>query len=498
MSEKQNPILCTENLLKIMDSLQTAIYIVNKDGEFVYINDAAAELEQIHKEDALHKGLVDFYELTSFKTGLDSPTLDCLKQGTIHKEENCEWYINNGIAVNALISAYPFDSKDLSSGVFSTADDITKIKERLYNVVAIDKKTHYRLNKKSLKNGTKYVFDDIVGQSEAIKSTINIARRFATKQAPILIYGETGTGKELFAQGIHNASPRASGPFVPINCAAIPDTLLESILFGTVKGAFTGATDSPGLFEKADGGTIFLDEINSMPLILQAKILRVLQEKEVQRIGDSKIRKTDCRVVSATNKLPEEAIRDGELREDLFYRLSTGIIWLPNLREREGDLRLLIDYFIDKANANLQTDIRDVSEKFSALLEQYYWPGNIRELQNTIESAINLTAENEHILDIQHLPSYLKKHFTNEISLLPNANQIFALQNDDKNKNFPTIDFDQDLSAMVDEYEKNIIILALSGARGNLTKCGEKLGLSRQALTFKCKKHRIDPEKYKK
>ncbi|MBQ2764260.1 MAG: sigma 54-interacting transcriptional regulator [Firmicutes bacterium] len=493
--EKDN-ILNTKNLLKILDSLHTAIYIVNHKGDFIYINDAAARLEGVKKEDAIDMQLLDFYELTSFNTGLDSPTLDCAQNGTIHEEDNCEWYIRDGKAVNALISAYPFDENDLSHGVFSTADDISELRKRLYEVGTFEKKTSYRLNNKMLKNGTKYVFEDIVGQSTVMKDTVLMARRFASKQAPIMIYGETGTGKELFAQSIHNASPRVAEPFVPINCAAIPDTLLESILFGTVKGAFTGATDSPGLFEKANGGTIFLDEINSMPMVLQAKILRALQEKEVQRIGDTKIRKIDCRVVSATNKLPSAAIHDGELREDLFYRLATGLVYLPPLRERKGDLHLLIDFYIDRANAHMQTQIKGISEDFYQLLEEYNWPGNVRELQNTIESAVNLTAEDEHILDIQHLPEYLKKHFAEEIAKLDRPTMFSRIT--EPNLNMPTMDFDLDLATMVDDYEKSLIKLALSGARGNLTKCGEKLGLSRQALTHKIKKYQIDPNEFKK
>ena len=498
MAEKTNPILKTENLLKILDHLHTAVYIVDKDGSFAYINEAAEKLEHIRKEDAVGRKLVDVYSLTDFEKGMDSPTLDCLNNGVIHIDENLEWYTNDGTAVNALVSAVPFDESDPDAGVFSTAENIADLRERLYGIAAFHKKSSYRLNNKMLKNGTNYVFNDIVGKSEAILSTITIARRFAEKKAPVMIYGETGTGKEMFAQSIHNASPYVSGPFVPINCAAIPDTLLESMLFGTVKGAFTGAVDSPGLFEKAEKGTIFLDEINSMPIQLQAKILRALQEKEVQRIGDSKIRKINCRIISATNKRPEEAIREGELREDLFYRLSTGVIWLPSLKERIGDLRLLIDYFIDKANADFGTHVEGISDDFYRLLEEYYWPGNVRELQNIIESAINLTTDNDRLLDIQHLPTYLKKHFAKEIQRMPNAALIFSTRGEEKYNQAPMINFDRDINTMVDDYEKSLIELALSGVRGNLTKCGEKLGISRQALTFKCKKHHIDPEKYKK
>ena len=201
----------------------------------------------------------------------------------------------------------------------------------------------------------------------------------------------------MFAQSIHNASSSVSGPFIPVNCAAIPENLLESILFGTVKGAFTGAVDSVGLLEKAENGSVFLDEINSMPIALQAKILRALQEKEVQRIGDSKTRKINCRIISATNKLPSEAIRDGEMREDLFYRLSTGMILIPPLRERGDDLELLADYFIAKCNEEIDATVTSMSPELKRLLKSYYFPGNCRELANIIESAMNMTIEGENI-----------------------------------------------------------------------------------------------------
>lgn len=497
MEQQNNSIVNSKNLLAILEMLHTAVYLIDENGCLVYLNEAAEKLDHLKREDNLGKSLNDVYQLTNFQRGLDSPSLDCLKNGTIHTDENLEWYSGSGIAVNALVSTTPLYNHEKKIGVLCTAENISELRDRLYKLGTVKRKTSYRLQNKKLKNGTRYVFDDIVGESDAIKSTIAIAKRFAEKKSPIMIYGETGTGKEMFAQSIHNASPFLSGPFVPINCAAIPENLLESMLFGTVKGAFTGSVDSPGLIEKAEDGTIFLDEINSMPIMLQAKILRALQEKEVQRIGDNKIRKINCRIISATNKIPTEAIHDAELREDLFYRLSTGIVWLPALRERENDLRPLIDYFIDKANVDFQTHIEDMTSALYRLMKEYYWPGNIRELANTIESAINLTADDEVLLDVQHLPSYLKSHFASEISMMPNAAQIFSIREENNHTKLPTLDFHNGINTMVDEYEKSLLELALSGVRGNLTKCGEKLGISRQALTVKVKKHNINIEKFK-
>lgn len=494
-------IFTVENLLYIIEHLHTAVYIVNEKEQFVYINKAAEKSENLNKADILNKRLVDVYTQTDFRKGLNSPTLDCLRTGRTCEDDNLEWYDSSGASINALITVLPLANGNHKKGVFCLGDDIKEMRQRLNRFANYQRKTIYRLNKKRMKNGTNFIFNDIVGQSEALKSTIITARRFAEKNAPVMIYGETGTGKELFAQSIHNASKFNMGPFVAINCAAIPETLLESMLFGTVKGAFTGAVDSPGLFEKAENGSIFLDEINSMPIVLQAKILRALQEKEVQRIGDTKTHKINCRIISATNKTPHDAIRDKELREDLFFRLSAGIIWLPALRERPGDLKLLVDYFIDKANEELQTNIAGMSDKLYSMLKNYSWPGNIRELSNIIESAVNLTSDGETLLDIQHLPTYLKKHFAEEIIQMPNAAQIFSTSSDSNkiltHNNTIMMNFDTDFSTMVKDYERNIIELALLSTKGNLTKSGEKLGLSRQTLTAKIKKLNINPEKYK-
>ena len=309
-------------------------------------------------DDVIGKNLADIYSNTVFREGMNSPTLDALQTGNPHIYENLEWYLKDGTTVNAITSTYPVREGDDIIGVFALSEDVDRLKAFLIKHGAFKQKISYRFRNKTMKNGTQYVFDDIIGKSELMKNTIVMARRFAAKKLPVMIYGETGTGKEMFAQSIHNASPYKSGAVRSHQLAQLfRKTCWKSMLFGTVKGAFTGAIDHAGLFEKAEGGSVFLDEINSMPLMLQAKILRVLQEKEVQRIGDSKTRKINCRIISATNKLPSEAVRNNELREDLYYRLSTGMVWIPSLRERNEDLSLLMDYFIEKANAELNATI---------------------------------------------------------------------------------------------------------------------------------------------
>lgn len=484
-------------LFEIIERLKEAVYIVDTDGTVIYLNDAASRLEQLSKKDFLGKTIPEIYVNTEFQQHKNSPCLDVLASGEMREDENLEWFTADGAAINAITNTYPIKEGSKILGVYSIAENIADEKKRLIDIGAFPRKQTYRMRKRTLHNGTTYIFDDIIGESEALKSTITIARRFAGKKLPVMIYGETGTGKEMFAQSIHNASSSVSGPFIPINCAAIPENLLESILFGTVKGAFTGAIDSPGLLEKAENGSVFLDEINSMPIALQAKILRALQEKEVQRIGDSKTRKINCRIISATNKLPVEAIRDGELREDLFYRLSTGMILLPPLRERGEDFQLLADYFIAKCNSDIDTAVTAMSPELKSLLKTYYFPGNCRELSNIIESAMNMTVEGENILDVYHLPTYLKNHFKDEISAMPNADQVFQRRNSQSDKYVPQMDFHGSLNTMMADYEKGLIELALAGTRGNLTKCGKKLGITRQNLTFKIKRHNIDINKFK-
>lgn len=481
-------------LLRIMGQLNEAIYITDKDGTVIYVNSAAEKLEHLPKEVMVGKTVSEVYSYTDLRTEKNAPSLNVLKTGIPQVDENLEWYTKEGIGVNAITSSYPlFDGEDIIGG-FSISENIENQKERLRSVGAFARKNTYRLRKKLMGNGTIYIFDDIIGKSEVMQESIAMAKRFAMKRMPVMIYGETGTGKEMFAQSIHNASPNMNGNFVAVNCAAIPENLLESTLFGTIKGAFTGALDSPGLFEKAENGTIFFDEINSMPIALQAKLLRALQEKEVRRIGDTKIRKINCRVLSATNKAPAQAIREGEMREDLFYRLSTGLIFIPPLRERGRDIDLLIGDFIDKSNIELNAEIETISSSLSSLLHAFYWPGNIRELANTIESAMNLTSEGEKVLDVHHLPNYLKNHFKAEIACMPNAMEVFSRGNKalQPYENLPVMDFHGDLSTMVGEYEKNILEIALASTGGNLTKCGHKLGITRQGLMKKVKKYNID------
>lgn len=256
---------------------------------------------------------------------------------------------------------------------------------------------------------TRYTFDDIIGESQAINKTKSMAEFVAEGISSILIYGETGTGKELFAQSIHNASNRRNKPFVALNCGAIPASLIESNLFGYEEGAFTGAKKggSPGVFEQANEGTIFLDEISEMEFSLQTKLLRVLQEREIVRIGGYKPLKVDVRVIASTNKDLKELIAEGKFRQDLYYRLNVVQIKIPGLRERQGDIPLLARYYVNKYNQSFGKFIENIAREAEKVLEDYTWPGNVRELQNCIEHAMNMVGREDTSLLVRHLPSYL-------------------------------------------------------------------------------------------
>lgn len=241
----------------------------------------------------------------------------------------------------------------------------------------------------------KYTFDDIVGRSRAIRETIRRARSFAEVASTIVIEAETGTGKEMFAQAIHLASPRKNGPFVAVNCAALPETLLESELFGYAPGAFTGAKQGgkPGLFELAHGGTIFLDEIAETSVAVQARLLRVLQEKEVMRVGGHKVIPIDVRIVTATNRKLADLVAQGRFREDLYYRLDVLNLRIPPLRERKEDIPLLVEHFLRLAASRLNKTVKGVSDEAIEVMMEYDWPGNVRQLENTVEQLVVLNGD---------------------------------------------------------------------------------------------------------
>ena len=316
-----------------------------------------------------------------------------------------------------------------------------------------------------------YSFENIVSKNEKMQKIFDVIKKIAQYKSTVLITGESGTGKELVARALHYHSERSQGPFLPINCGAIPENLLESELFGHAKGAFTDAIRTKkGLFEEADGGTLFLDEIGELPGQLQVKLLRVLQEGEVRRIGESKSIQVDVRIVSATVKDLVKEVNEGRFREDLFYRLNVLPIHIPPLRKRKEDIPLLIHHFINKYNEAMNKNVAGVDQKALEALMNYKWYGNVRELENTIERAIVLT-DQDHI-GVENLPVEVQD-FKGELQL-----EVFSDEECSIKKASKTL-------------EINLIKKALRKTKGNHTHAARVLEISHRALLYKIKEYGI-------
>lgn len=336
-------------------------------------------------------------------------------------------------------------------------------------------------------NGTLYTFEDIIGNNINIIETINYSKKIASRNSSVLILGDTGTGKEVFAQSIHNESKFANGPFIALNCAAIPDSLVESTLFGTVEGAFTGAKNTEGLLAQANNGTIFLDEINSMNLDAQAKLLRFLQDKAIRSIGGKTQKKINCRVICAVNRNIEAEIKDKKIREDLYYRLSTITISLPPLVDRIDDIAVLSNFFVRKYNKEFETNIIGIDDALEAKLIRYNWPGNVRELEHLIESAMNMVEHGDVYLSLHHLSPYQQ----NRISSSKQTNKI-------NNSNNDNIAFSEHktLKEILEDVERSVILSRLTKNNGNISQTANDLGVFRQALQYRIKKYEIDESEY--
>ena len=324
-----------------------------------------------------------------------------------------------------------------------------------------------------------YCLSDIVTTSSRMKAVKQQVLAVASMDSPVMICGETGTGKEMVAQSIHTASSRAQGPFLSQNCAAIPSTLLESLLFGTVRGAYTGAEDRPGLFEMADGGTLFLDEINSMEPAMQAKLLQVIESGSVTRLGDHRSCTYDVRILSAANEEPHRCVMEKKLREDLFYRLSALQIHIPPLRERVADIGYLTEHFIAVNNSKMNKNVLGVSPEVFKRFEQYNWPGNVRELKNIVEGAFNILGDGRFIRE-EHLPQYVRQR-------MKKAEEA-AVSDQGRSDDF------RGLKERVEEYEKQLIQSALRSTE-NVQQAAQLLRISKQGMYYKMEKYGLSSQK---
>lgn len=316
-----------------------------------------------------------------------------------------------------------------------------------------------------------YNFDKIITRNPKMREILENVKKVAAYKSTVLITGQSGTGKELIAKAIHFSSPRAEGPFIPVNCGAIPEALLESELFGHAKGAFTDASyTKKGLFEEATEGTIFLDEIGELPLMLQVKLLRVLEDEEIRRVGDTKQIKVDVRIVASTLRDLVLETKEGRFRSDLFYRLNVLNIHLPNLKDRKEDIPILVEAFIERYAQRLNKDIKGISAEAMDILMASIWEGNVRELENSIERAMALCEQDT--IEVDNLPPYLRQHQEDGILCIP--------------------DNELSIKKMTKQVEEMLIRRALAKTGGNRTRASKILEISHRALLYKIKDYGID------
>lgn len=442
----------------LLNELDIGIHIINEESKTIIYNRKMMEIESMERSDVLYKSPLEVF---AFEENKNSTLIEALKFGKTKKNIKQTYFNNKGQEITTINDTFPIIENGKIKGAIEISKEISNLKQTI------------RIGP-SRKQSTKFTFDHIIGDSEAIQSIIAEGKRVIRTSSSILLVGETGTGKELFAQSIHNESQRSTKPFISQNCAAIPDTLMESLLFGTNRGAFTGAIDKAGLFEEANGGTLLLDEINSLSPALQAKLLRAIQEKTIRRIGGTHEKEIDVRIIATINEDPFEAIAHNRLREDLYYRLSVVTLCLPPLRERKEDILALVQHFIEKYNTQFGLNVTDVDVNVREFFYAYDWPGNVRELEHIIEGSMNLI-EDETIITAFHMPTRFRERIKTEF------NMQHALTNHNT-------DAPKTLKHTIEKMEKNYINQILKENHGNISQAAKFLGLSRQNLQYRIKK----------
>ncbi|MHB1653447.1 MAG: sigma-54 interaction domain-containing protein [Desulfitobacteriaceae bacterium] len=461
---------------QVLDGLSEGVHIVDINGVTLYYNQAMGRMEGLDPAEVVGRGLLSHFPTLSQETS----TLWQVLRSQKPVLQVSQTYLNpRGEKITSVNDSYPLYQDGCFVGALEVSRDLSRETKLNEKVVQLQNELHPPLiftKNGRLPKSLYCTFADIQTRSLNLLKVLTKAKRVAASDVSVLIAGETGTGKEMVAQSIHAASPRAKGPFVGQNCAAFPEGLLEGILFGTVRGSFTGALDRPGLLEQAQGGTLLLDELDSMGWSLQAKLLRVLQEGKVRRLGDIKEREIDVRFLATTNRPGEEILRDGRIRPDLFYRLSVVDLYLPPLRERTEDLGFLIGYFLEHYAAIQERSLPGLQPAVTDILYRHDWPGNVRELAHVIEGGLVISDEE---FGVDELPSYLRLLWTSglEEGRVPDASLPRA-----------------SLLERTESLERQAIQQALGETKGNLTRAANALGISRQLLQYKMRRWKISKD----
>lgn len=451
---------------RIIDEVDVGLHVVDETGKTIIYNKKMTQIESMDTQDVLNKNLREVFQFPKDQTSTLIQALEEAKE-TINVKQT--YFNNKGKEITTINNTFPILEDGEIKGAVEIAKDVT-------NLELLIKENMKR------KSGTRYTFESIIGTSSSIKEVIENAKRATRTSSYVLIVGETGTGKELFAQSVHNGSSRSSAPFISQNCAALPDNLIEGLLFGTKRGAFTGAVDHPGLFEQAEGGTLLLDEINSLNPSLQAKLLRTLQEKTIRRIGDTKDTPIDVRVIANINEDPIDAISNNRMRKDLYYRLGVVTLFIPPLRDRKEDILLLVERFVKKYNGLFQMNVSGIDEEVLQSFLSYEWPGNVRELEHIIEAAMNVMMD-EKLIKFTHLPFQYRNKVQNKEKIMPESNiQSFITDHSDSTVH---------LKDQLELFEKHYIEQVLKKGDWNISRTAKILGLSRQSLQYRMKRLNI-------
>lgn len=470
---------CHDMLISIINQIKESIALYDAKGRTYLLNDAVVQMESISTGDVLGELVSDVYHMQDGSELAISQVLRT-KKPILH---NRQYYTTRfGRDADVMSNTYPITQNGQLLGAFTIMEDWRMVDDLHRQIMELQSKL---LNKPADRKpgganlSARYHFQDIRYTSAAMSRVVEQCRQVAKSDSSVMIYGETGTGKELFAQSIHNASRRADGPFLAINCAAIPENLLEGLLFGTERGAYTGAERREGLFEQADGGTLLLDELNSMNINLQSKLLRVLQDGAFRRVGGSTELHTNVRVLSNINMPPYLAIEENKLRRDLFYRLGVVNISIPPLRERKEDISMLAKTFIIQYNKSLVKNVKDISAETLDRFLQYDWPGNVRELQHAVEHAMNILPDTLSVITPDYLPE-----------------QILLAGSAARNAAAPVRSgAESPLGWAVKDMEYQAVCQALRNSGGNISAAAKALSMSRQNLQYRIKRDHIDLQK---
>ena len=481
----QRPALREQLLEAALNQVDYGIQVYDADASIVFFNRASKEelLNLPRAQNIEGQTLLDVFTVDPDY----STTLTALRRKAPVIRRFDRYKSTIGAELETITSAWPVenDGGQIIGGV--ALERNIRMTKQLMETVQTDQRTlleHRSIRTDSGPN-TRYTLRDLIGSDPALLQAKELARKMALRDNNILIQGETGTGKEIFAKGIHNLSPRRQQKFVAVNCAAFPENLIEGMLFGTVKGAFTGSTDKAGLMEEANGGTLFLDELNSMSLGMQAKLLRALQERTIQRIGGTAYLPIDVRVIASCNEDAYDLSETGKLRKDLFYRLASVVIDIPPLRERPGDLKELVWHYVRSHGALAAQPVAEIRSAFWKRLEEHRWPGNVRELFHILEYALSVSEGG--VLTGTEFPAYFRRLRTPVVT----AETALPVPSQEE----------RGLAQMVRDYERGVLRQAYEDCGRNATKTAQCLRISRQNMQYYLKKYGLNhdgpPEKEK-